>query len=136
MKSFHFTLEAVRTLRQRQEQNAMEQYAQALLARQQALDRVQAVERELSAGWQEMREHLARGCTASRAAQAHEYHRSLEKRREECALILSTAERRVNAVFQAMLRARQQREMVDKCYEKQKVYHQRGRLRGGTKAFG
>ena len=32
MKPFHFTLEAVRTLRQRQEQDAMEQYAQALLA--------------------------------------------------------------------------------------------------------
>jgi hypothetical protein len=38
MKAFRFTLEAVRTLRQRQEHEALEHYARALLARQQVLD--------------------------------------------------------------------------------------------------
>ena len=50
----------------------MEKFSQALLARQQTLDRLDAIQRELNEGWQELRGHLARGCTASQAAQAHE----------------------------------------------------------------
>src|SRR5271163_5047056 len=97
MKSFHFTLEALSTLRQRQEQTSMEQYAQCLIVRRQAVDGLAAVEQELSACWQERRSQLATGCTAVEAAQAHAYHLSLIKRRETCALTLETAERRVNA---------------------------------------
>src|ERR1700722_15382162 len=129
MKPFHFTLEAVRTLRQRQEQNAMEQYAQALLARQQTLDRLAGIERELHAGWQELRGQLAKGCTASRAAQTHDYHRALGKRRDEAVVALGVAERRVNAALQTMLTARQQREIVDKSCERQKARHVREQFR-------
>ncbi len=125
MKAFHFTLEAVRTLRQRQEQIAMEQYAQSLLARQQALDRLAAVQRELSACFQELRDKLAAGCAASIAAQAHDYHRALARRRDELSAALGLAERRVNAALQAMLGARQQREIVDKFFDKQKLRHSR-----------
>ena len=103
MKSFHFTLEALGTLRQRQEQKAMEQYAQSLIVRRQAVDGLEAVERELSACWQEWRNRLAGGCAAAEAAQAHAYQRSLAQRRNECALALETAERRVNAALQGML---------------------------------
>ena len=133
MKPFHFTLEAVRTLRQRQEQNAMEHYAQALLVRQQTLDRLAAIERELTAGWQELRGQLAKGCTASRAAQAHDYHRALGIRRDEAVGALGVAERRVNAALQTMLAARQQREIVDKSCEKQKARHLREQFRAEQK---
>ena len=129
MKKFHFTLEAVRIVRQRQEQEAMERYAQALLARRQAVDRLDAVQREINAAWQELRAMLAKSCPASRVAQAHAYHQSLEKRRNECAAELGAAERRVNLAFQAMLLARRQREIVDKCFDKQKVRYQREQLR-------
>jgi flagellar export protein FliJ len=125
MKPFHFTLEAVRTVRQRQEQNAMEQYAQALAFRQQALDRLEAVQRELSAGWNDLRDRLAKGCTAVEAAQANDYHRSVVRRRDECAVALGSAERRVNSALQTMLAARQQRELVDKFFTKQKGSHNR-----------
>jgi flagellar export protein FliJ len=133
MKSFHFTLEAVGTLRQRQEQKAMEQYAQSLIARRQALDRLKAAEGELSACWQEWRDRFAGGCTAVEAAQAHAYQRSLAQRRDECTLALETAERRVNASLQNMLQARRQREIVDKCYDRQKARHQREQARGEQK---
>ena len=82
MKSFHFTLEALGTLRQRQEQKAMEQYAQSLIVRRQAVDGLEAVERELSACWQEWRDRLAGGCAAAEAAQAHAYQRSLAQTQE------------------------------------------------------
>lgn len=133
MKTFQFTLEAVRIVRQRNKQAAMERYAHALLARRQAMDRLDAVQREINAGWQELRAMLAGSCPASRAAQAHVYHQSLEKRRNECAAELGLAERRVNLAFQAMLLARQQREIVDKCFEKQKARHQREQLREDQK---
>jgi flagellar export protein FliJ len=125
MKAFHFNLEAVRTLRQRQEQTAMEQYAQALALRQQAVNRLEAVSQELNEGWQELRSKLVKGCAASEAAQIQDYHRSLVRRRDDCTAALGTAERRVNAALQAMLAARQQRELVDKYFEKQKARHQR-----------
>ena len=135
MKPFHFTLEAVRTLRQRQEQNAMEQYAQALLARQQTLDRLDAIQRELNAGWQQLREKLGGGCAASQLAQANDYHRALGKRRDECMSALGLAERRVNATLQAMLTARQQREIVEKSREKQKARHLREVFRAEQKVM-
>jgi flagellar export protein FliJ len=133
MKSFHFTLEAVRTVRQRQEQEAMEQYAQALLLRRQALDHLNAAQRNLNTAWQELRALLAEKCTAANAAHAHDYQRALEKRCDECTADLGVAERRVNIALQAMLNSRRQREIVDKCFEKQKSRHQREVLRGEQK---
>jgi flagellar export protein FliJ len=133
MKSFRFTLEAVLTLRQRQEQTALEQYAQTLLARQQAVAKLENAQRELNASMQELRGQLAAGCTAAHAAQAHDYQRSLGRRRDECAQALGTAERRVNAAMQAMLAARRQREIVDKFFDKQKLNHLRGLARNEQK---
>ncbi len=125
MKPFKFTLEAMRVLRQRQEQDAMDAYARTLLYRQQAVQRLEAVQQEISASWHELRSRLGSGFKASEVAQAQNYHRSLEKRREECAAALSLAERRVNAALQAMLAARRQREVVDKFHSKQKAAHER-----------
>jgi flagellar export protein FliJ len=133
MKSFHFTLEALGTLRRRQEQKAMEQYAQSLIVRLQAVDRLKAVEHELGVCWQEWRSQMAGGCAAVEAAQAHAYHLSLIKRREECALALETAERRLNATLQGMTLVRQQREIVDKCFDRQKARHRQDQVRSEQK---
>ena len=47
MKPFKFSLEAVATTRRRLEQTALETYAQALLARQGALNQLEAIQHEL-----------------------------------------------------------------------------------------
>jgi flagellar export protein FliJ len=125
MKAFRFTLEAVRTLRQRQEHQALEQYAQALLARQQALDALDAIEERIGLDYARMRRLLAGRCDAGEAAQAHSYHRSLEQRREDGVATLGLAERHVHAASQAMLAARQRREMVEVYRDKQRAAHQR-----------
>jgi flagellar FliJ protein len=129
MKAFRFTLEAVRTLRQRQEQEALETYARALLARQQALDLLADMDHRIGRDYAQMRQLLAGRCTAAQAAQAQNFHSSLEKKRDDCVTALGQAERRVNAASQAMLAARQQREMVDVYREKQQAVHQRLELR-------
>ncbi|HEX3988053.1 MAG TPA: flagellar export protein FliJ [Verrucomicrobiae bacterium] len=129
MKPFHFTLEAVRTIRQRHEQVAMEQYAQALLNRQLAAERLNSIQGELDACWKELRGHMVKGCSASTVSQAHDYHRVVTRRRDEGIAALGVAERRVNAAMQTMLAARQQREIVDKSFEKQKAHFHREQFR-------
>jgi flagellar export protein FliJ len=125
MKAFQFSLEAVRTLRLRQENDALERYARALLVRQQALDAVEAASERIHAHWGEMRRHLSRRCSALQARQLQEHHGVLERRQQECVAALRAAERAVNAASQIMLLARQQREIVDGYRDKQWAKHQR-----------
>jgi flagellar export protein FliJ len=129
MKAFRFSLEAVRTLRQRQEHEALENYARALLVRQQALDALEAIDQRIRSHFAQMRQLLAGGCTADRAAQALNYHCTLELKREEGSVALGQAERRLQAASQIMLAARQQREMVEVYRKKQHAVHQRLELR-------
>jgi flagellar export protein FliJ len=129
MKTFRFTLEAVRTLRQRQEQEALENYARALLARQQVLAALTDMDQRIGRDFTQMRKLLSGPCTAAQAAQAQNFHASLEKKRDECVAALGHAERRLNAASQAMLAARQKRETVDIYREKQQAAHQRLELR-------
>ena len=129
MKAFRFTLEAVRTLRQRQEREALEGYIHALLYRQKALAALEAVDQSIARDFAQMRQLLAGSCTAARAAQAQNYHRSLEVQRDAASVALAQAERRVNEASQTMIAARQQRETVDVYREKQHALHQRLELR-------
>jgi flagellar export protein FliJ len=112
MKRFHFTLQAVRTLRQRQEHAALEQYAHT-------------AQREIDAGWRELRDMLGQGCVAASAVRAQEYHTVLAARRDQCAAALAVADRRMTAAMTAMTQARQQREIVEAHFTKQKTRHER-----------
>lgn len=125
MKAFHFTLEAVRTLRQRHEQKALEVYAQTLLARQRAMEKLDIVQRELDKNTAAMTASLKAGCPAVEISQINDYQRALTQTRDHCAKLLGEAERQVNTAHQAMIAARQQREIVDKFFDKQKARHQR-----------
>jgi flagellar export protein FliJ len=125
MKAFQFSLEAVRTLRQRQENDALDQYARALALRQRALNALEAARERIQAHWAETRRQMARRCTALQVSQLQSHGRVLEQRQQECVTALRAAERGVNAASQVMLLARQQREIVEVYREKQIVRHQR-----------
>ena len=129
MKSFRFTLEAVQILRRRQEQQAMDTYVHALLARQQALDRLETAREQIRRNQQEINRLLAEGCAASRLAQIHQYERALEKQQTDLVLALALAERRVQTAFQSMLAARQRRKIVENFRAKQFARHQRAEWR-------
>ena len=122
MKAFRFTLEAVRTVRQLQENEALERYARALAARQMARDSLEAIQERIMDDFALMR-------CAARAAQAQNFHHSLEMTRRNGVAVLEQAECRVNAACQTMLAARQQREIVDVYCEKQRAAHLRLELR-------
>jgi hypothetical protein len=99
------------------EQEALQEYVRALLARQQALDLLETIHQQIKQIWTVMRKLLDGAGAAGRAAQAvriaraalatqaqNSYH-LLEKRREECVVALHQAERRANAALHAMLSA-------------------------------
>lgn len=123
MKAFRFTLEAVRVVRQRQEETALEQYAQALLARQQAADRLQSAQEELKAAWRHQQDLLASGATAAQLQQIVGCSQFLENRAKALEKALQEAVLAEERRRQQYLAARQQREIVDKYREKQKAQY-------------
>jgi flagellar export protein FliJ len=129
MKAFRFTLEAVQTVRHRQEQQAMETYVHALLARQQVLDRLEAMRERIRRNQQEINRLLAAPCAAAQLAQAGHYECSLERQQADLVVALALAERRAQTTFQAMLAARQRRKMVESYRARQLTRHQRAEWR-------
>jgi flagellar export protein FliJ len=125
MKRFRFPLQALLTVRQRHEHETMERYAQALLQRQQVAEHLDRIQRALSDAWEQLREQMARGCSAAGLAQARAYSTHLETLRDEYTTALGAAERRVHQTLQDMLRARREREVVETYGARQKARHDR-----------
>ena len=125
MKSFKFSLEAVATTRRRVEQSALEQYAQALLARQQALARLDGLQHELDGAWLRLRQTLESGCSASAATRLRQESSFLEEERKVREAALTQAERGVSQMLHQMLAARQKREAVEKFRGKQRGAYDR-----------
>lgn len=125
MKSFKFSLEAVATTRRRLEQAALETYAQALLARQNALSRLESVQHELEDAWLRLRQTLESGCSASAATRLRQESQALEEERKLQEEQVAQTERGVGQALQHMLAARQQREAVEKFRGKQRASYDR-----------
>ena len=125
MKPFRFTLQAVRTLRQRQEQAALKDYAAAALAHQRALEAVVAVQRELEAAWTQVETKTRGGITAVQLTQLQAHARAVAERLRLAEEALAATLLAVNRALQKLAAARRQREVVDKLFEKRKHNHQR-----------
>lgn len=107
----------------------MEHYVRSLLSRQQAMDQLEVVRDRIRQNQQELSRLLSAGCTAAMAAQVQLFERSLEKQQADRVAGLALAERRVNASFQAMVLARQKRNMVENYRKRQIARHQRAETR-------
>jgi len=125
MKTFHFSLHALKTLRQRQEQVALQAYAKALSARQQAATDLQAARQNLQEHWAQWQSQVRAGCAALELAQSQAYCRVLEERCHDCEAALRAAEEVTRQYWQSLLHARQKREAVDKFYAQQRRRYQR-----------
>lgn len=120
MKAFRFTLQAILTLRQRQEQVCLEQYGQAVQAREQALARLEAVQAELESAWAHRRALQTAGAPLARLIQADDWCQTVDARRTACAAALREAQSQVAAAWSRFLAARRQREGVEKYRARQK----------------
>ena len=133
MKPFRFTLQALRTLRLRNEREAMEAYARALLERVRAAEQLQATEQALALGQWEWQQRVASGCTAAEMVH-HQYHcRELAAQCCRCLALTQAAERRADTALQSMMLARQEREVVDKFFERQRAVFDRELTRSEQK---
>jgi len=129
MKPFKFTLQPLRTVRQRREQEAMEQYARALLERGRAFEQLHAAERALSAAQSEWHQKAQRGCRAEEMSRYAQYCDALARVRDEKQNLLAQAGCVTQARLKGMLHARQQREAVDKFLDRQQLAYDRALTR-------
>ncbi len=125
MKPFRFTLQAVKTLRQRQEQKAMEQYARDLHAQRLAVDRLSQVQGELETAWCDWNNAVAEGCSAAVLAQTQAYFQTVEVRRQRSLDHVRECERHVQEALDGMLRSRRDREAADSFFDAQKAVYDR-----------
>jgi flagellar export protein FliJ len=116
MKPFSFSLQAVRTLRRRQEQQAVEAFGQAVRARQAALDQQTLAERQLSAALDHMLALQQEGAAIYHLNQMRAHCQTLERHLGTCRAALAKAQETANQVWDALQEARRQLELVDKLY--------------------
>jgi len=135
MKRFRFSLHALRTLRQRQEQRALKQFGLAIAARAQAARELEEVRRHCDAGWQASRQSMKAGVTASQLAKLGAYCRAMEELQRQAETTLRRAQRTVDEKWEKLLTIRQQREAVDKYYQRQRGAYERQLSREEQKAL-
>ncbi|MGE3311696.1 MAG: flagellar export protein FliJ [Limisphaerales bacterium] len=125
MRRFRSTLQALLTVRQRQERLAMERYSEALRARQKAVAALAASDQERRLAGDVLNQRLSTGVQAAEALSGQLHYRTLESRREAAQQALVTAENAIAPALQAMLHAKNQREAVEECIERQRERHRR-----------
>ncbi len=135
MKRFQFSLHAVRTLRQLQEQRALKQFGLAIAARAQAARNLEEVRRHCNAGWQASRQSMKAGVTAAQLAELGAYCRTMEELERQAEAAWRRTQRTVDERWEKLLIARQQREAVDKYYQRQRGAYERRLSREEQKAL-
>ena len=123
MKPFQYSLQAVRTLREQQEQAALHGYSQALRSAEKAAEKLAAVQHELEDAWAELKDWFARPGTAEELARLQAYSQTVEKRRAECERLLGMTRQKVRLEFLKLVAARQAASVLGKHFEKQKRHH-------------
>ena len=133
MKRFRSRVTALRELRQRREDEALQVHARALRTRKAAEDRLQACLGALFQHHQDVQADLVNGCPASRLAQQDGYRLLLEQRWQESRQQVAEAAAATEASLQALLQTRRDREVVEKFCAKELADHQREQLREDQK---
>jgi flagellar export protein FliJ len=119
MKKFQFSLQALQTLRERQEQLALQEYGLALKALKEAQNQVIGFQRALEAVWVEMRECAMGSRAALELGRLQAYCQTVEQRTRVSEHAAKTAQSKVSQAYTKLITARQARAVVDKFFEKQ-----------------
>jgi flagellar export protein FliJ len=135
MKRFRFSLHALRTLRQLQEQRALKQFGLAIAARAQAARNLEEVRCHCNAGWQASRQSMKAGVTAAQMAGLGAYCRTMEALQRQAETTWRRTQRTVDERWEKLLTIRQQREAVDKYYQRQRGAYERQLSREEQKAL-
>jgi flagellar export protein FliJ len=135
MKPFKFTLEAVRTVREREEQRALHDYVATLRALEEARRRVEVVDEEMGRAWGEFRQSILGSCSAAEIARIGDYCEMLARRKRDLEASVQAARVLANRAFTRYLAAHQACTVVEKCYENQRDRHHRDRRKHEQKTL-
>jgi flagellar export protein FliJ len=120
MKKFHFTLEAVQTVRARAAREALENYARKLRARLAAEANLAKAETALAEHLADWRRAMSHSFSPSQMLQ-HEHARvMLEARRNERARELREAAAETTHAYAAFQLSRQKSDVVDRFHDRQR----------------
>jgi flagellar export protein FliJ len=125
MRPFTFSLQAVQTLRQRQEQLALEAFGECVRVRQAALEQQQLAERQLSVGLDQLTILQSGGAPLYHLNQLRGHCQLLEQRLEGCRTASSKAQESANKAWEALQDARRELELVDKLYLRRRDDYER-----------
>jgi flagellar export protein FliJ len=129
MKKFHFSLQALQTLRERQEQVALREYSQSLQAWEQARNRVSAIQQQLETAWAQMRQSASGNCAATELDRLQTYCQAVERKKQASEYAAKAAQNKAGQAYTRLLAARQARAVVEKFFERQKHRHEREQKR-------
>ena len=125
MKAFKYSLQALRTLRRRHEQVALQNYAQANQLREAAAERLHSVQLELSAGWAALQERILAGATILHLSRLQSYCDAVSQRVPKCEAELRAAEHAVAAAWRHLVATRRELEVVEQHHRKQHAGYER-----------
>lgn len=120
MKSFRFSLQSLRVLREQKEQLAQKHYAEALRASEEAAGRLKTAGQELAAARSVLCKEVLVGSTISRLQQIRSWCRQLEEHCEQLAAALKSAEEIVARAWREMLLATRDRKMLDNLHQQRR----------------
>lgn len=133
MKPFRFSLEALRTLRQRAEQAAQEKYAQSLLERGRALEKLSELDQQLTLARRNWQQHAAAGCTAAQLAQEQMHCTWLDGLCRQAENYLAMVERDVLQKLKDLAKAQAERELLDRFHDRHREEYDREMARAEQK---
>lgn len=125
MKTFRFSLNAVRELRQSEEETAQTAFATAIRAYEQADARLVMMDRSVQAMWQEVRTASQETTRADQMRQTRSWAVVLEEQQKQLAAELAGCQRMVDAMHKLLKAATQRRETLDRLLRKQRRAHER-----------
>lgn len=125
MKPFRFTLQAVRTVREREAQQALHEYVALLRALEDAKSRLRAAEEDLADGWDEFRRAAQANASAAELTRVQDWCELLLQRRREADAALKTARFKAHKALARYLAAHQACAVVEKGYARQRQAHER-----------
>jgi len=125
MKPFHFSLQAVRTLRQRQEQISLEAFGRAVQARTEAIEKQNGRERGLHQAWNQLEQLQMNGADAREINQFRAHCQSLQQALTHAQQLTSAAQQVANEAWEKLNESRQLLELVNKFYERRRDEYER-----------
>lgn len=124
MKSFKCSLQALLTLREREEQLALQDYGKSLRHLEETRHGLAMVQQELDSANARLHQRFLNSGPAIQLAQLQDFCAEVEKKRRQWEYNLKVAQSKSQQAFTKLVAARQAKAVVTKYFENQKKRHE------------